>query len=58
MQIHEMDHPYLLSPPDPPVTGATSTTADSEGDGVPWDHILTSRVDRPGDHARVCASGS
>ena len=29
MQIREMDHPYLLSPPDLPVTGATSTTADT-----------------------------
>ena len=29
MRIREMDHPYLLSPPDLPVTGATSTTADT-----------------------------
>ena len=29
MQIREMDHPYLLSPPDLPVTGATTTTADT-----------------------------
>ena len=29
MQIREMDHPYLLSPPSLPVTGATSTTADT-----------------------------
>ena len=29
MKIREMDHPYLLSPPAPPVEGATSTDADA-----------------------------
>ena len=29
MQIREMDHPYLLSPPALPVTGATDTPADT-----------------------------
>ena len=29
MRIREMDHPYMLSPPALPVTGATSTTADT-----------------------------
>ena len=52
MQIREMDHPYMMSPPALPVAGATSTAADTvKVIGIPWDYVLTSRIDGSGDHA-------
>ena len=58
VKIPAMDHPYMLSPP---MSARDWSDKDfsghCEGDGIPWDHVLASGVDRPSDHARVCASG-